>query len=250
MPSLDKPEPSRPDPKPVSVPWRLPSIHPDGRKFIVAALAVALFFWWVVDWDTVGWFVAAITAWIAAFFRDPVRTTPIGRGLILAPADGQVTMIATMPPPRELVGADGFSGDPVIRVSIHISVFDSHIIRTPLEGTVRKLVYLQGKFLNPELDKASQDNERQHMLVEGVDGTRVGLTQIAGMISRRIVPWVAAGDRVVAGQRIGIIRFGSRVDVFLPAGTGSAVLLGQRTVAGETLLARIGSSELIEGVAQ
>jgi phosphatidylserine decarboxylase len=245
MPLLDKPDQS-----PVSIPWRLPPVHPDGRKFMVAAAAVALFFWWIVDIDTIGWLAAAVTVWIGMFFRDPVRTTPVGKGLVTAPADGMVTMIATVPPPRELIGPDALAADPVVRISIHISPFDCHIIRTPLEGSVRRMAYIAGKFVNPDLDKDSRDNERQHMLVEGSGGARVGFTQIAGLIGRRIVPWVREGETVVAGQRVGVIRFGSRVDIYLPVGTGSDVLLGQRTVAGETVIARLGVSELIEGIAQ
>jgi phosphatidylserine decarboxylase len=245
MPPLDKP-----DPTPASVPWRLPPIHPDGRKFMVASVAIMLVFFWIFDWDTLGWLMAAVTVWIAVFFRDPVRTTPVGRGLIVAPADGMVTMIATMPPPRELVGPDGLSGDPVVRVTIYISLFDSHIIRTPAEGIVRRVVYIAGKLVNPELDKASEDNERQHMLVESADGTRIAFTQIAGFIGRRIVCWVREGETIAPGQRVGVIRFGSRTDIYLPAGTASQVLLGQSTVAGETVIGRLGVSELIEGVAQ
>jgi phosphatidylserine decarboxylase len=245
MPQLDKPDPS-----PISVPWRLPSIHPDGRKFMVASAAVMLLFFWVLDWDTLGWLMAGITVWIGIFFRDPVRTTPAGRGLVVAPADGTVTMIAAVAPPRELTGPNGLGSDPVVRVTIYISLFDPHIIRSPIEGAVRRLAYVAGKFVNPEFDKASEDNERQHMLVEGVDGTLIGFTQIAGVIGRRIVPWVKEGEAVTAGQRVGIIRFGSRADVYLPAGTSSQVLLGQRAIAGETVLARIGASELIEGTVQ
>lgn len=245
MPPLDKPDPS-----PVSIKWRPPPVHPDGRKFMVAAAAVALFFWWVVDIDTIGWLAAAATVWIGIFFRDPVRTTPAGRGLVVAPADGMVTTIATVPPPRALIGPDALPPDPVVRVSIHISPFDCHIVRTPLEGSVRRIAYVAGKFINPEFDKDSRDNERQHMLVEAADGARIGLTQIAGFIGRRIVPWVREGETLTAGQRVGVIRFGSRADIYLPAGTGSAVLLGQRTVAGETVIARLGVSELIEGIAQ
>jgi phosphatidylserine decarboxylase len=231
--------------------YRLPSVHPDGRKFVVIAAAIAALFWWIIDWDMIGWIAAGLTLWTAAFFRDPIRTTPTGEGLIVAPADGLVTMIATVPPPRELVGGeDGLDDEPVIRVSIFMSVFDVHINRTPIAGTVKRLVYIAGKFLNADLDKASEDNERQHILVEGEDGTKLAFTQIAGLVARRIVPWVKVGDRLVPGQRVGLIRFGSRVDVYLPAGTSSQVLLGQRTVAGETILARAGVSELIEGVAQ
>jgi phosphatidylserine decarboxylase len=245
MSSLEKPEIGT-----TTVKWRWPSVHPEGRKFTVIAGAITLVFWLVLGWDVVGWLAAAVTVWTAAFFRDPVRTTPSGEGLIIAPADGLVTMITNVPPPRELLGEDGLADDPVVRVSIFMSVFDVHINRTPIAGTILKVVYIAGKFLNADLDKASEDNERQHILVEGADGTRVAFTQIAGLVARRIVPWVKAGDRVATGQRVGLIRFGSRVDVYLPAGTSSQVLLGQRTVAGETIVGRIGVSELIEGVAQ
>jgi phosphatidylserine decarboxylase len=233
-----------------NVQWRWPAVHPEGRKFTVIAGGITLLIWLVLGWDVLGWLMAGVTIWTAAFFRDPVRTTPSGEGLIIAPADGLVTMIVNVPPPRELWGEGGLPEAPVVRVSIFMSVFDVHINRTPIAGTILKMVYIAGKFLNADLDKASEDNERQHILVEGEDGTRVAFTQIAGLVARRIVPWVKAGDRVMTGQRIGLIRFGSRVDVYLPAGTSSQVLLGQRTIAGETIIARTGVSELIEGVAQ
>ncbi|HEX8194083.1 MAG TPA: phosphatidylserine decarboxylase [Allosphingosinicella sp.] len=246
MPSLDKP-----DLVTTNVRYRMPSVHPEGRKFVVISAAITLIFWFLIDWDWIGWIMAGITFWVAAFFRDPIRTTPKGEGLIVAPADGMVTMITSVPPPRELQGGDdGLGPDPVVRVSIFMSVFDVHINRTPIAGVVSRVVYIAGKFLNADLDKASDDNERQHFLVQADDGTRIGFTQIAGLVARRIVPWVKAGDRVGTGQRVGLIRFGSRVDVYLPAGTSSLVLLGQRTVAGETVMAKIGRSELIEGVAQ
>ncbi|MGQ0589094.1 MAG: phosphatidylserine decarboxylase [Sphingosinicella sp.] len=234
-----------------TVRYRMPSVHPEGRKFAVIAGAITLVLWFVLGWEILGWLAAGLTVWTAAFFRDPVRTTPTGEGLIVAPADGMVTMIATVPPPREMIGGEGgLTDEPHIRVSIFMSVFDVHINRTPIAGTIVKMVYIAGKFLNADLDKASEDNERQHILVEGEDGTRIAFTQIAGLVARRIVPWVKTGDRVAAGQRVGLIRFGSRVDVYLPVGTSSQVLLGQRTIAGETIVARLGVSELIEGVAQ
>jgi len=245
MPPLDKPEPQTP-----TLRWRLPPVHPDGRKFMVAAAAITLVLFWVLDWDTLGWLMVAVTFWVAAFFRDPVRTTPLSRGLVVAPADGLVTSIATVPPPRELIGPEALSSDPVIRVTIYMSMFDCHVIRTPIEGVVRRLAYIQGKLVNPQFDKASEDNEREHLLIEAPGGDRVAITQIAGVIGRRIVSWVKEGDLVVPGQRVGMIRFGSRTDVYLPVGTASRVLLGQRTVAGETVVARLGVSELIEGVAQ
>lgn len=245
MPLLDKP-----DPKPASLRWRPPPVHPDGRKFMVASIAIMLVFFWIFGWDTLGWLTAGLTVWIAIFFRDPVRTTPLGPGLVIAPSDGMVTMIATVPPPRELTGESGLSSDPAVRISVYLSLFDPHIIRTPIEGVVTRIAYVAGKLVNPELDKASEDNERQHMLVQSGGGTRIGFTQIAGVVGRRIVSWVKEGEPVVGGQRVGIIRFGSRVDIYLPAGTGSQVLLGQRVIAGETVIARLGVSELIEGVAQ
>jgi phosphatidylserine decarboxylase len=139
---------------------------------------------------------------------------------------------------------------PVTRISIFMSVFDVHINRAPIGGTVRRVIYIPGKFLNADLDKASEENERQHILIERGDGTAIGFTQIAGLVARRIVPFVKPGDIVAAGQRVGLIRFGSRVDVYLPAGTEPRIVLGQKIVAGETVLAEIGSAALIEGVSQ
>ncbi len=245
MTSLEKP-----DLVTTNVRYRMPNVHPEGRKFVVVAAALTLFFWVVVEWEILGWVSSGITLWIAAFFRDPIRTTPMGEGLIVAPADGMVTMIAIVAPPRELAGEDGLGEEPLTRVSIFMSVFDVHINRAPISGRIARVVYIAGKFLNADLDKASDENERQHILVEGTDGTRVGFTQIAGLVARRIVPWIKAGDHVTAGQRVGLIRFGSRVDVYLPAGTASQVLLGQRTIAGETVIATAGRAEALEGVAQ
>jgi phosphatidylserine decarboxylase len=245
MTSLEKP-----DLVTTNVRYRMPNVHPEGRKFVVIAAAIALLFHWVIDWDAFGWIMVGITLWVAAFFRDPIRTTPKGDTLVVSPADGLVTMIASVPPPPELVGEDGLAPEPCTRVSIFMSVFDVHINRSPIAGTVTKVVYIAGKFLNADLDKASEDNERNHFLIESHDGTRIAFTQIAGLVARRIVPWAKAGDRVTAGQRVGLIRFGSRVDVYLPAGTSSQVLLGQRAIAGETIIAKLGVAEALEGVAQ
>jgi phosphatidylserine decarboxylase len=245
MTSLEKP-----DLVTTNVRYRMPAVHPEGRKFVVIAVAIALIFWFVIDWDWLGWIMAGISLWVAAFFRDPIRTTPKGEGLVIAPADGMVTMIASVPPPRELAGEDGLGDAPMTRVSIFMSVFYDHINRSPVAGEIKRVAYIAGKFLNADLDKASEDNERQHFMVEAADGTRIGFTQIAGLVARRIVPWVKAGDYVTAGQRVGLIRFGSRVDVYLPAGTASRVLLGQRTIAGETVVAKLGESALVEGTAQ
>jgi phosphatidylserine decarboxylase len=244
MTSLDKP-----DLVTTNVRWRWPAVHPEGRKFVVISAALALAFLFFIS-DEIGFPLIGLTIWVAAFFRDPIRTTPKGEGLIVAPADGLVTMIMQVPPPRELQGEGGLGSEPIARVSIFMSVFDVHINRTPIPGLITRVVYIPGKFLNADLDKASEDNERQHILVEGRDGSRVGFTQIAGLVARRIVPWVKPGDHVATGQRVGLIRFGSRVDVYLPVGTAPQVLLGQRTIAGETVVARTGVAELLEGVSQ
>ena len=246
MTSLEKPGGSLVT---TNVRYRMPSVHPEGRKFAVVAAGITALFA-VLSWETLAWPMAGVTLWVLAFFRDPIRTTPKGDGLVIAPADGMVTMIADVPPPRELAGEAGLGDEIVTRVSIFMSVFDVHINRTLIAGEIKRVVYISGKFLNADLDKASEDNERQHILVEGHDGTRIGFTQIAGLVARRIVPWVKPGDFVAAGQRVGLIRFGSRVDVYLPVGTAPQVILGQRTVAGETIVGRVGVAERLEGVSQ
>jgi phosphatidylserine decarboxylase len=245
MPELERPE----GPLTTNVKWRFPSVHPEGRKFVVGAAAITVFAFLlhvhVLDWVLVG-----LTIWVAAFFRDPIRTTPRGDKLIVSPADGLVTMIARVPPPPELRGTDGLADGDYTRVSIFMSVFDVHINRAPVTGRVSRIAYVPGKFVNADLDKASEDNERQHFLIERSDGVRIGFTQIAGLVARRILSFVREGDVVEAGQRIGLIRFGSRVDVFLPAGTAARVLLGQRAIAGETVIAELGSDATLAGVSQ
>ena len=213
-------------------------MHPEGRKYVLIAGVVALLSLWV--WDIATWPLIGLTLWVALFFRDPVRVTPQGDDLIVAPADGLVTMIERVPVPIEMAGPNGLGEAPLVRVSIFMSVFDVHVNRTPIAGTIRQVVYISGKSLNADLDKASEENERQHILVEGHDGRRVGFTQIAGLIARRIVPFVKPGDIVATGQRVGLIRFGSRVDVYLPDGVEPQVVLGQRSIAGETVLGRMG----------
>jgi len=230
-----------------SMKWRFPTVHPEGRKYVVIAAAITAVFA-LLAWETLAWPMGGITLWVAAFFRDPVRTTPRGAGLVVAPADGLVTMITTVPPPREMAGEEALGEAPMTRISIFMSVFDVHINRTPIPGTIKRVVYISGKFLNADLDKASEENERQHILVEGHDGVRIGFTQIAGLVARRIVPFIKTGDIVGPGQRIGLIRFGSRVDVYLPAGTTPAVTIGQRAIAGETILGRLGVAERMESV--
>lgn len=235
--------------------WDWPAIHPEGRKFGLIAVGVSLFFLVVLDWEIIGWPLLLASFGVFAFFRDPERVVPQSDAVILSPADGLVTLITEVEPPFELQiddgsGHPGLAAGPVTRVSIFMSVFDVHINRTPVGGTVRRVVYIPGKFLNADLDKASEENERQHILVERSDGLRVGFTQIAGLVARRIVPFVKPGDILAKGQRVGLIRFGSRVDVFLPAGTDPKVMIGQTVVAGETVIAEIGQRGLIEGISQ
>ncbi|MDF8334878.1 phosphatidylserine decarboxylase [Novosphingobium cyanobacteriorum] len=234
--------------------WSWPSIHPEGRKFALIAAAVCAGCAFMA-WETLAWPLGALVLGILAFFRDPERVTPRDDNAIVSPADGLITLIQKVNPPRELSADDGSGAAalpdrPVTRVSIFMSVFDVHINRTPIAGTIRRVVYIPGKFLNADLDKASEENERQHFLVERGDGVKVGFTQIAGLIARRIVPFVKGGDIVAAGQRIGLIRFGSRVDVYLPEGTEPRVLMGQKVIAGETVLAEIGQAPAIEGIRQ
>ena len=241
MPAIDKP-----DSQLTAVKWRFPSVHPEGRKFALISAFLALATYSLIS-PFLGWLLVLVTIWVATFFRDPIRTTPTDPNLIVAPADGLVTMISRVPAPPELAG--DLSGE-FTRVSIFMSVFDVHINRSPIAGTIRKIAYSPGKFLNADLDKASEDNERQHFLVEREDGMKIAFTQIAGLVARRIMAFVAEGDRVAAGERIGLIRFGSRVDVFLPAGTGSQILLGQRAIAGETILGEIGVDPQRSGSSQ
>lgn len=234
--------------------WNWPAIHPEGRKFGLAASAVSLFFL-AVGWELIGWPLALLSVGVFAFFRDPERVVPQADAALVSPADGLVTLIEEVEPPRELQidegsGFAGLPAGPVTRVSIFMSVFDVHINRTPVGGTVRRVVYIPGRFMNAELDKASEENERQHILIERGDGLKIGFTQIAGLVARRIVPFVKPGDIVAKGQRVGLIRFGSRVDVYLPAGTDPKVMIGQTVIAGETVIADIGQRGLIEGIAQ
>jgi phosphatidylserine decarboxylase len=246
MPALDKHDTPLPT---TTVKWRFSSVHPEGRKYVVIAAFATLAVYFLLS-HFLGWLLVGGTIWVATFFRDPVRTTPRGDRLIVSPADGLITMIARVGPPPELRGADGLEEGDYTRVSIFMSVFDVHINRAPITGRVRRIAYVPGKFVNADLDKASEDNERQYFLIEGSEGLRIGFTQIAGLVARRILAFVREGDVVEAGQRVGLIRFGSRVDVFLPAGTSPRVLLGQRAIAGETVLAEIGNDAALTGLSQ
>jgi phosphatidylserine decarboxylase len=213
-------------------------IHKEGFIFIAisAFLTVILGFLW----QPFGWIGLVITIWICYFFRDPVRFTPQRDGLVISPADGRISHIVTAPPPMEL----GLGTDPMTRISVFMNVFDCHVNRAPLAGKITKIVYRPGLFLNADLDKASDDNERNSFIID-TGKHSIGVVQIAGLIARRIIAFSREGESVITGQRIGMIRFGSRVDVYLPASVVPAVAIGQTAIAGETVLADIAS---IEGV--
>jgi phosphatidylserine decarboxylase len=212
-------------------------IHPAGWVFIAIAGTATLLLSWL--WPPLGWVGAAATAWVAYFFRDPERVTPTRPGLIVSPADGRVQPILRAAPPAEL----GMGSEPLTRISIFLNVFDVHVNRVPAEGEIVALNYRPGKFINAALDKASEDNERMSVRMRTVDGREIAFVQIAGLVARRIVCDLKPGQMVRAGQRFGLIRFGSRVDVYLPDGVAPLVVAGQRAVAGETVLADLASSE-------
>ncbi len=232
-------------PTTLGIKWEWPSIHPEGRKFAVIAGAICVLLF-IVGWSILGWLMLGVTVWVCAFFRDPVRSVPQGDNLIISPADGMVCLIKDVLPPAELSGEGGLDAVEMTRVSIFMSVFDVHINRTPIAGVIRRIQYIAGDFVDASLDKASDNNERQHFLVEREDGLKIGFTQIAGLVARRILSLTKVGDQLSAGQRVGLIRFGSRVDVYLPKGCASRVALGQRCVAGETILGILndGSAQL------
>jgi phosphatidylserine decarboxylase len=213
-----------------SIRSQLAPIHPQGYPFIGGfALASLILF---LIWTPLGWIGTLATAWCAYFFRDPVRVTPLREGLVVSPADGRVSRVVNAIPPAEL----GLSDRPLPRISIFMSVFDCHVNRSPLGGRIERMVYRAGKFISADLDKASEDNERNCFIIAGARA-RIGVVQIAGLVARRIVPFVQEGQTVSAGDRIGMIRFGSRLDVYLPEGGRALVAEGQTAVAGETVLA-------------
>src|ERR1044072_3959385 len=217
-----------------SIRSQLAPINPEGYPFIGAFALVSLVLF--IIWTPLGWLGTVLTLWCAYFFRDPVRVTPITPGIVVSPADGRVSLVTNAVPPPELA----IGTTPLPRVSIFMSVFDCHVNRSPVTGRIEKIGYTAGKFLNADLDKASEDNERNAFLIE-TDKGRVGVVQIAGLVARRIVCWTKEGQALTAGERIGMIRFGSRLDVYLPVGTVPLVSEGQTALAGETVLADLAS---------
>jgi phosphatidylserine decarboxylase len=218
-------------PLPPYITEALAPVHRAGWPFIAGSLVLSVLLGLL--WTPLFWLGLLITAWVAYFFRDPARVTPEGEGIVVSPADGVVQAIGPRRPPPELELGDA----PLTCISVFLNVLDVHVNRAPVGGRITRLVYHPGKFLNAADDKASDENERQSFRIETHDGRVVGLVQIAGLIARRIVRFVEQGEVVHAGERVGLIRFGSRCDVYLPAGMAPQVLVGQRAVAGETVLA-------------
>jgi phosphatidylserine decarboxylase len=220
-----------------SVRSQLAPIHPQGYPFIGGFALASLILFFI--WTPLGWIGTLATAWCAYFFRDPVRVTPQREGLVVSPADGRVSRVVNAVPPPEL----GLSERPLPRISIFMSVFDCHVNRSPMSGRIERMVYRAGKFINADLDKASEDNERNALII-ATARVRIGVVQIAGLVARRIVPFVREGQTIVAGDRIGMIRFGSRLDVYLPEGGRALVAEGQTAIAGETVLADLAVNDV------
>jgi len=199
-----------------SIRKQLAPIHPEGYPFVGGFAFASIVLLWL--WPPLGWLATLLTVWCAYFFRDPPRVTPVRDGIVVSPADGRVSQIVNAIPPKELELGER----PLPRVSIFMSVFDCHINRSPVTGRIERIVYRPGKFLSADLDKASEDNERNAFVIAMPNGRRIAAVQIAGLVARRIVPFAREREAVAAGQRIGMIRFGSRVDVYLPEGTRAA----------------------------
>lgn len=212
-------------------------MHREGWKF-VAIFAVATLILFAI-WDPLGWIGVVLTIWCYYFFRDPVRHTPTQDGLVISPADGIVSLIEPAACPPEL----GLGDEKLTRVSVFMNVFNVHVNRAPVPGVIEKVAYKPGKFLNASLDKASEDNERNSITIRMADGRLITATQIAGLVARRILCEVLEGQSMQAGERFGLIRFGSRVDVYLPEGVEPLVSVGQTMTAGETVLADLASTQ-------
>ncbi len=214
-----------------SISEAVPTVHREGWPFIAVTLALAVVFAFL--FAPLFWLLLILAGWMVIFFRDPVRVVPVAPGLVVSPADGRVEPIVHALPPPEL----GLGAEPLTRVSVFMNVFDCHINRAPVAGRVTSVAYKAGKFLSADLDKASEVNERNGLMIETEGGQIVGVVQIAGLVARRILCWTREGARLEVGERIGMIRFGSRLDVYLPEGATVIVNPGQRAIAGETPIA-------------
>jgi len=216
----------------------LAPIHPDGWRFIAAAVVAALLLFWL-GVAPLGWLALAVAAWITYFFRDPWRVTPSRARLVVSAADGVVVAADRVPPPKELEMGEA----PMTRIGVFLNVFDVHVNRVPMGGRVKNLAYSKGRFLNASLDKASEENERMAIRIASAEGPDVAVVQIAGLIARRIVCTLKEGQEVAIGERLGLIRFGSRTDVYLPAEWAPLVVKGQRVIGGETVIADAAARE-------
>ena len=223
----------------------LAPLHPDGLKFVLAGVLATLLLFLV--WAPAGWLAAIATLWIVYFFRDPWRVTPTRPGLLISPADGVVVSFAAAVPPPEIGAGDA----EVAKIGIFLNIFDVHVTRAPVGGRVAALRYRKGKFVNASLDKACEDNERMAIRIAPPEGPEIVFVQVAGLVARRIVCDLREGQQVARGQRMGMIRFGSRVDVYCPPPYVPMVVAGQRMVGGETVLAdRLAQEPARQGVAQ
>lgn len=211
-------------------------VHKEGYPFVAAFFVASLVLGWI--WDPLFWIGLILTLWCAYFFRDPERVTPQDDDLVISPADGRVSSVQMSVPPVEL----NLGVEPMLRITIFMNVFNCHVNRAPVRGRVTTIAYKEGQFLNAELDKASTDNERNGLVIETKHG-QIGVVQIAGLVARRIICWINPNEPLDAGERFGLIRFGSRLDVFLPAGAEPRVSLGQTAIAGETVIAEFGSAK-------
>lgn len=220
-----------------SIRSQLVPINSEGYPFIGAFALVSLVLFWL--WSPLGWLGVVATLWCTYFFRDPPRVTPLREGILVSPADGRVARVTPAVPPVEL----GLGTVPLPRVSIFMNVFDVHVNRSPMAGRIERIAYTPGLFINAELDKASENNERNGFVIGTPAGVRIGMVQIAGLVARRIVTFVREGASVGAGERVGMIRFGSRVDIYLPEGTRPLVAEGQTMLAGETVIADLKASD-------
>jgi phosphatidylserine decarboxylase len=211
----------------------VPPMHPAGRPFVAGAAIATLLV--RLRFKRLGVVLGLVTAWVAWFFREPKRVTPTRPNIAVAPADGTVSHVVDAVAPAEL----GLGSEPMTRISVFLSVFDVHVQRVPADGEVVQVSYHPGKFLSADLDKASEENERNTVWLRTVNGHDLVVVQIAGLVARRIVCEVAEGEKVAAGQTYGLIRFGSRVDLYVPRGSRVLVEAGQRTIGGETVLAEL-----------
>jgi phosphatidylserine decarboxylase len=209
-------------------------VRHEGLPIIVVVVIVAILLGLL--WSPFFWIGVIFAGWVAYFFRDPARTSPQHPDIVVSPADGQVSAVGPAIPPVEL----GLGPSPMTRVSVYMNFFDCHVNRAPAAGRVARIAYRPGKFINADLEKASEDNERNGLVIETAHG-QLGVVQIAGLVARRILSWTAENAELVTGQRFGMIRFGSRLDVYLPAQARVLVAVGQRAIAGETPIADYGT---------